>query len=76
MRSMQGVTIIAGVDNAWGGFAARYVENLRDELGKGTIWVWGVDETLKAAEDTRVSAFKLWSMKIYQRLVRNEDCYG
>jgi hypothetical protein len=52
---LQGVMMVAGVDNAWGGFAARYVENLRDELGKGTIWVWGVEEPVPASGDTRVS---------------------
>ena len=41
---MQGIQIFTGVDDAWGGFAARYVERLRDEYGKGTIWVWGIEE--------------------------------
>ncbi|KAK4157088.1 hypothetical protein C8A00DRAFT_29944 [Chaetomidium leptoderma] len=31
---MQGFQVFAGLDDAWGGFAARYVERMRDEYGK------------------------------------------
>lgn len=41
---LQGVQVFAGVDDAWGGFAGRYLEGLRDELGKGCVWVWGLEE--------------------------------
>lgn len=41
---MQGVQIMAGIDDAWGGFASRYLERLRDEYGKTPIWVWGLQE--------------------------------
>jgi len=40
---MQGVEVFAGADDAWGGFAARYVERIRDEFGKVGIWVWGIE---------------------------------
>jgi len=40
---MQGIQIYTGGDDAWGGFAARYVESLRDEFGKLPIWVWGIE---------------------------------
>ncbi|MCJ1379570.1 mtDNA inheritance, partitioning of the mitochondrial organelle [Xylographa soralifera] len=40
---MQGVQVFTGCDDAWGGFASRYVERLRDEYGKVGIWVWGID---------------------------------
>ncbi|KXX75549.1 Protein dml-1 [Madurella mycetomatis] len=40
---MQGVQVFAGFDDAWGGFAARYVERLRDEYGKVGVWVWGLE---------------------------------
>lgn len=40
---MQGVQVLAGFDDAWGGFAARYVERLRDEYGKVGVWVWGLE---------------------------------
>ena len=41
---MQGVQVFTGGDDGWGGFGAKYVERLRDEFGKTTIWVWGLEE--------------------------------
>ena len=41
---MQGIQIFTGGDDAWGGFASRYVERLRDEYGKMPIWAWGIEE--------------------------------
>ena len=49
---MQGVQIWTGADDAWGGFAGRYVEALRDEMGKQAIWAWGVEE--EKGQDSRV----------------------
>ena len=40
---MQGVQVFSGVDDAWGGFAARYVERVRDEYGKVGIWAFGLE---------------------------------
>ncbi|OTA60352.1 tubulin nucleotide-binding domain-like protein [Hypoxylon sp. EC38] len=41
---MQGLQVMAGIDDAWGSFAAKYVERLRDEYGKTPIWVFGAQE--------------------------------
>ncbi|KAL9128299.1 MAG: hypothetical protein Q9217_003004 [Psora testacea] len=41
---MQGVQVLAGADDAWAGFAGRYIERLRDEFGKKAVWVWSVGE--------------------------------
>lgn len=41
---MQGIQIMAGIDDAWGGFAAKYLERLRDEYGKTPVWVWGLQQ--------------------------------
>ena len=49
---MQGIQVLAGGDDAWGGFGARYVERLRDEFGKMAVWVWGVEE--EQGKGTRV----------------------
>ncbi|KAF2672577.1 tubulin nucleotide-binding domain-like protein [Microthyrium microscopicum] len=49
---MQGVMLMAGVETAWGGFASRYAERLRDELGKGVILVWGLHDPLSPADNT------------------------
>jgi Tubulin domain len=40
---LQGFQIFSGTDNAWGGFLASYLDNLRDEFGKTSIWVWGLE---------------------------------
>lgn len=40
---LQGISVMTSTDDAWGGFAARYVDRLRDELGKKAIWVHGIE---------------------------------
>ncbi|KAI6371643.1 hypothetical protein MCOR25_003925 [Pyricularia grisea] len=42
---MQGIQLFTTIDDAWGGFAARYAERLRDEYGKSVIWVWGLQDS-------------------------------
>ncbi len=44
---MQGIQVLTSVDDAWGGFAAKYMDRLRDEYGKAAVWVWGVEESIK-----------------------------
>lgn len=41
---MQGLQLLAGVENAWAGFTARYLDRVRDEYGKMPVWVWGLGE--------------------------------
>jgi hypothetical protein len=41
---MQGFQMITGLDDAWGGFSSKYLENLRDEYGKTSIWIWGIED--------------------------------
>ena len=45
---MQGIQVIAGVDDAWGGFAARYMDRIRDEYGKTTVYFWGLEDGFKS----------------------------
>jgi Tubulin domain len=52
---MQAIQLIASVDDAWGGFAARYVDRLRDEYGKTTLWIWGLEDGVRGIP--RVSYF-------------------
>ena len=52
--SMQGLQLITGADDAWGGFSSKYLESLRDEYGKTSIWVWGIEETSRATRQTRM----------------------
>jgi hypothetical protein len=64
---MQGVTVFAGMDDAWGGFAKGYIERLRDELGKRVIWVWGLHGTVERSEMTAV---KLYYFIVLTPLIR------
>lgn len=41
---LQGLQIITGIDDAWGGWASGWLERLRDEYGKLSIWTWGVGD--------------------------------
>lgn len=41
---MQGISVLTGLDDAWGGFAARYLERVRDEYGKTAVFVWGSED--------------------------------
>ena len=41
---MQGMQVFTGTHDAWGGFASRYVERVRDEYGKVPVWVWGIED--------------------------------
>lgn len=43
---MQGIQIFSSTDDAWGGFAARYMDRIRDEYGKTTVWFWGSEDAL------------------------------
>lgn len=44
---MQGLQVLTTVDDAWGGFAASYLNNLRDEYPKTTIWAWALERSAK-----------------------------
>lgn len=50
---MQGIQIFTTLDDAWGGFAARYLERLRDEYGKTAIWVWGLQDSFAGVARVR-----------------------
>ncbi|KAJ5682858.1 hypothetical protein N7462_006023 [Penicillium macrosclerotiorum] len=41
---LRAVQLFTGSDDAWGGFAARYIDRLRDEYGKKSIWVWALED--------------------------------
>lgn len=40
---VQALQIFTSADDAWGGFASRYVDRLRDEFEKKSIWVWAIE---------------------------------
>lgn len=39
---MQAIQLFTSLDDAWAGFTADYLERMRDEYPKATIWVWGL----------------------------------
>jgi len=41
---LQGLQIMTGIDDAWGGWASGWIERLRDEYGKLSIWTWGLGD--------------------------------
>jgi hypothetical protein len=41
---IQGIQMITSAHDAWGGFTAKYLERMRDELGKTSAWVWGLED--------------------------------
>ena len=41
---MQGFQILTGIDDAWGGFASRFLDSLRDEYGKTSLWTIGIED--------------------------------
>jgi len=42
---MQGIQLLTSTDDAWGGFAGKYLSELRDEYGKVGICTWGLERT-------------------------------
>lgn len=46
---MQGFQVFTGADDAWGGFAAKYLEHLRDEYGKISMWTWGIEDASRVS---------------------------
>ena len=41
---IQAIQMLSGADDAWAGFASKYIQRLRDEFGKMSIWMWGFGE--------------------------------
>jgi hypothetical protein len=44
---LQGIQMMGGIDDAWGGFAARYLDRIKDEYGKTAVWFWGSEDSIK-----------------------------
>ena len=40
---MQGVQILTSVDDGWGGFSSKYLDELRDEYSKSCTFVWALN---------------------------------
>jgi Tubulin domain len=46
---MAGIQIFTSTDDSWGGFSSSYTDILRDEFGKTSIWLWGLEDALRVS---------------------------
>jgi hypothetical protein len=53
---IQGLQIFTGVDDAWGGWTSGWLERLRDEYGKMSVWTWGLGDHGANTSVPRVSS--------------------
>ncbi|KAE8380635.1 tubulin domain-containing protein [Aspergillus bertholletiae] len=51
---LRAIQLFTGSDDAWGGFSARYVDRLRDEFGKKSIWIWAIEGGSKVPRQTQL----------------------
>lgn len=51
---LQGLQILTGIDDAWGGFASQYLDRLRDEMSKHCIWMWGIEGGKESSPNKRI----------------------
>lgn len=51
---LQGIQVLTGTDDAWGGFTAKYLERISDELGKGSRWVFGLNGRKQHARERQM----------------------
>lgn len=51
---LQGFQILTGADDAWAGFASRWLERMRDEYGKNSIWVWGCEDATEKPRERKL----------------------
>ncbi|KAB8274284.1 tubulin domain-containing protein [Aspergillus minisclerotigenes] len=51
---LRAIQLFTSSDDAWGGFSARYVDRLRDEFGKKSIWVWAIEGGSKVSRQTQL----------------------
>lgn len=52
---LQGLQILSSIDDAWGGFASRYLERIEDEMGKGCRWLWALEDSQRTSRPLRMT---------------------
>lgn len=62
---LQGIQIFSGTDDAWGGFASKYLERINDELGKGSRWIFGLSNTQRLSRDRQVLQLANTAQSLY-----------
>ena len=58
---LRAIQLFTTSDDAWGGFTARYIDRLRDEYGKKSVWVWAMEDGTRVQ---RVSYIRSWDVKV------------
>ncbi|KIW33030.1 protein DML1, variant [Cladophialophora immunda] len=71
---VQGFQFFTAADDAWGGFAAKYVDNVRDEFGKTSIWVWGIEDGSRVTREKQ-SARACNAAKTLQSIGQQASAY-
>lgn len=51
---IQAIQVFAGTDDAWGGFASRYLERITDDIGKCCRWVFGLQDPHRTTRERQV----------------------
>ena len=72
---MQGMQVFTGGDDAWGGFASKYVEKLRDEYGKMPIWAWGIEEEQGRGQMAKQLLRNINAARTINEMARNASLY-
>ena len=62
---LQGIQIFTEIDGAWGGFTARYLERISDELGKGSRWVFGNTHKRHNARERQMLQIANFAQSLY-----------
>ncbi|OQN96180.1 hypothetical protein B0A48_17687 [Cryoendolithus antarcticus] len=62
---LQAVQIFTTTDDAWGGFTARYLERIADELGKGTRWVFALENSPATTRSRRFEQMTQAAESVY-----------
>jgi hypothetical protein len=62
---LQGLQVLSGIDDAWGGFAAKYLERIADELGKGCRWAFGLHEGKRTTRERQMLQIANTAQSLY-----------
>lgn len=62
---LQGIQVLTSTDDAWGGFTTRYLERVADELGKGSRWVFALEEGKSTTRERRMLQLANSSQSMY-----------
>lgn len=62
---LQGIQLFSTTDDAWGGFASKYLERVNDELGKGCRWLFGLSDSQRTTRDRQSQRLANTAQSLY-----------